>query len=414
MVEKRRKMDMIQWFFVIFLGTFSFGELIRLSLGNNFFIKPVDIASIVLVLIWISKVFKSWKKIILNDKLFIPIILFIAIAFISLVINFKNFSFYEMLVAFSYFLRWILYVTLFFVVKSFSSKFKEKIMYLLLALGTIFVALGFVQYFFYSNLRNLYYLGWDEHMYRLFSTFLDPNFAGAFFVLYSIFLLGILLYFREKNSKNIWLIMPIFALSIVSIFLTYSRSGLIMFLTSIAIFSILSKKIYLFLAVLLVLAVFVLISSRSFNIENINLFRIASAEARIESAKTAIQIIKKNMFFGVGFNTYRYAQIKYGFRSASSSSTSHADAGTDNSFLFVFATMGIVGLIIYLNLIWNILKKAYANFKKQKANSFQKYISIVVLSSVGGIIVDSFFINSLFYSFIVIWIWILLGLIENN
>lgn len=406
-------MVVLKIIFVIFLGLLSLGEIVRFDLGNNFSIKPVDIAAVILFTAWIPQAFKKWG--IESDKLFTPILSVVAIMCISLVINIKNFSGSEIFVGISYILRWILYVSLFFIVKDFSKKFKEKIIYLLLVVGALFTMLGFIQYFFYSNLRNLYYLGWDEHMYRMFSTFLDPNFAGAFFVLFFIFSLSILLYFFKNNRiERIWLMGLVVFFSLISIFLTFSRSALIMLFSSMIIFSILTKKIYWIFGFALISFVFILISSKSFNVENINLFRIASAEARIDSAKIAVLIIKNNPLFGIGFNTYRYAQIRYGFRNQINSNVSHADAGTDNSFLFITATAGIIGLIFYLNLLWAILKKTYVNYKKYKDKDIQKYIGLIIVASVGGIIVDSFFINSLFYSFILIWMWVLLGLTESN
>ncbi len=407
-------MDILKFIFIIFLVLFPLGEIIRFDFGS-FSIKPIDILTIILFLVWIPRVSRKWKKDIRSNGLFIPIIAFAIIMCASLLFNINNFSANEIFVAFSYILRWILYASLFFVVKGFPNKFKEKVIYLFLGIGVVFIFFGFIQYFFYSNLRNLYYLGWDEHMYRMFSTFLDPNFAGAFFVVYLIFLLGIFLFFLKNNkAKQVWLMGFISIFGAIAVYLTYSRSALIMLFVSVVIFSLLTKKIKWFLALVLISIIFILFSSKNFNVENINLFRIASTEARIDSAKVAIEIIKKNPFFGVGFNVYRYAQIKYGFRNIIGSSTSHADAGTDNSFLFIAATTGIVGLIIYLNLLWAILKRTYVNYKKHKDQDIQKYIGLILMASIGGIIVNSLFINSLFYSFIMIWMWIFLGLIENN
>lgn len=406
-------MGVLKIIFIIFLGLFPLGEVFRFNLGNDFSIKPVDIAAAILFAVWISLKFKKWG-IELNNLLF-SILSVVAIMCISLAINVKNLSASEIFVGISYILRWILYASLFFIVKDFSEKFKEKIIYLLLIVGALFTVFGFMQYFFYSNLRNLYYLGWDEHINRMFSTFLDPNFAGAFLVLYLFFLLGILLYsLNNKKAKQLWIIGLLSVFALVSIFLTYSRSALIMLLITTIIFSILAKKLKWIFGIILISTVFIGISSKNFNVENINLFRIASAEARIDSAKEAIEIIKNNSFLGVGFNTYRYAQIKYGFRNIAGSKLSHADAGTDNSFLFVLATMGIIGLIFYLNLLWKILKKAYENYRIYKNQDARKYIGLILLSSIGGVIVDSFFINSLFYSFIMIWMWVLLGLSKNK
>lgn len=408
-------MGILKFIFVIFLGALSLGEIIRFDLGNNIFIKPVDIVITILLLAWIVHNFENLGKIIKTDSLFSPIKCVIIIMCISIMLNFKNFSSNEIIVGLSYIVRWIFYASLYFVVKSFPPKLKGKILYLLLIIGGLFTFFGFIQYFFYSNLRNLYYLGWDEHMHRMFSTFLDPNFAGGFFVLYLLFLLSFLLYlFKNNKIREVWLISLVSVFSLISIFLSHSRSALIMLLTAIVIFSILTKKLYWFFGFALISIIFILISSKNFDVENINLFRIASTEARIDSAKIALKIINDNPFFGVGFNTYRYSQIKYGFRDPANSSVSHADAGTDNSFLFIFATTGIVGLIFYSNLLLKILQKSYLNYRRYNDKNIQKYIGITAIASMGGIIIDSFFINSLFYPGMLIWMWVLLGLMERK
>ncbi|MBI2613675.1 MAG: O-antigen ligase family protein [Candidatus Levybacteria bacterium] len=407
-------MGILKSIFVIFLGVFCLGEIFRFNLGNNIYIKPIDIAVIVLSLAWIAQEYRYIKKI-YKDTLFLPIALFIGTMILSLSININNFSQNEVFVAFSYIVRWVLYANLYFIVKNFNPKFKKKILYMLLVVGAIFTFFGFVQYLFYSNLRNLYYLGWDEHMHRMFSAFLDPNFAGAFFVLYLFFLLGILFYSLNNNKiKQARFIGSISIFALISIFLTHSRSALIMLLIATVIFFMLSKKMKWIIGIILVSVIFIAISSKSFNIENINLFRIASTEARIDSAKIAINIIKDNPLLGVGFNTYRYAQIKYGFRNPTSSNVSHADAGTDNSFLFVMATTGIIGMIAYLNLLWSMLRESYSNYKSYDSKSIQKYIGIIAMTLIVGIIISAIFINSLFYPFILIWMWVLLGFMEKK
>ncbi|MBI3070128.1 MAG: O-antigen ligase family protein, partial [Candidatus Levybacteria bacterium] len=128
---------------------------------------------------------------------------------------------------------------------------------------------------------------------------------------------------------------------------------------------------------------------------------------RLESTGNAIAIFKDNPLIGVGFNAYRYAQYRYGFIKGENWQIVHSGAGTDNSFLFVLATTGIIGLISYLYLWWVILKKAY--FEKSS-----KIISGVVFASVAGLALNAFFINSLFFPFIMAWMWILLGLTESN
>lgn len=394
-------MGILELLFAILIFTFTFGEVIRFSLSDGIFLKPTDLVLVILIITWLAKVIREKTYKIFDDNLSFPTLLFIVIALASLFVNAKYLSTNEFLVSFSYLIRWTIYAGLYYVVKTFSFEYKKKAIYIFAISGCLIVLFGFIQYFFYSNLRNVYYLGWDDHMYRLFSTFLDPNFAGAFLVFYLIFTTGLFLHFlKTKQKKFLFGTSCIFLLTLTAIYLTFSRSALIMLLLSFLAFSVFAKKMKWVLRLILISIIFFLISAKNFNIENRNLFRIASTEARLESAKTTIQIIKDNPILGVGFNTYRYAQIRYGFRRPEGALESHADAGSDNSFLFILATTGIIGLLSYLYLLFAILKNAYINYS---------ILRTVVIASLVGIIADSFFINSLFYSLNMMWIWILVG-----
>lgn len=387
-------MGLLKKIFIFLIFLFPFGEVIRVDLGNGIIAKPLDVGAGLMVFMWLT--FKLKRRETMRQKyILFPILLFSSIGFFSLLINYSSLSFNQFLVSLMYLLRWIVYAGVFFAVSDFDEDFKKKISNLLIGIGSLVVVLGYLQYFFYPSLRNLYYLGWDEHMHRMFSTFLDPNFAGAFFVLFFLFLLILLL-----KKKNI-LIGLLVILTLGGVFLTFSRSALIMLIISSSLlFVLMNKKIWI--AVLLGIIILVLsASSKYFSIENINLFRIVSSEARLETAKNAIRIIQNHPVFGVGFNAYKYAQLDYGFRNDKAAVMSHADAGADNSFLFVLATTGIVGFILYLFLWFRILKY---NFKNNP----------LILSSSIGIFASSLFINSMFYTYIMFWLWVIMGLKENK
>jgi hypothetical protein len=272
--------------------------------------------------------------------------------------------------------------------------------------GQIIIGIGFLQYFLYPSLRNLYYLGWDEHLYRIFSVFLDPNFAGVIFVLIFLLTLGIgIQKYQEKKNMLCYVIFFFAFVDVIAVYLTYSRSALLMLIVSIFFFLwFLGKQKYIagvFIALLLLL----FIAPRSFQTEGTNIFRIASSESRIGSAQTAIEIAQKNIVFGVGFNAYRYAQNRYGYLTNKYWIETHAGAGTDNSYLFVLATTGVVGLAAYFYLLSQMV--TIASKKKD-------ILHVVTLSSLFGIFISSLFINSLFYIFIMEWLWILLGTTENR
>lgn len=380
-------MDLLKKLFIFVLFLFPLGEIIRIDFGNGAVIKPLDIGIVVLVLLWLVFKFIQKQKI-KQTNILIPVALFVLSGLFSLIISNLHLSLNEFLISFSYMLRWVAYAGVFFVVCDFDKDFKKKISKLLIIVGSIIVVLGYLQYFFYSSLKNLFYSGWDEHMYRMFSVFLDPNFAGAFFVLFFLFLTN--LFFKKKNKFIGLLIL----LTLGAIFLTFSRSALIMLsVSSSLLFILINKKIWIGLLLGITLLVLV-ISSRYFNVENINLFRIVSTEARIETSRNAIKIIQDHPIFGVGFNAYRYAQLNYGFRQDKAKVVSHADSGADNSILFILATTGIVGFLFY-SFLWIRILKNY---------------NVLVVASVIGVLIDSLFVNSLFYTYIMFWLWVIIGL----
>lgn len=386
-------MGILKKLFIFTLFLFPLGETIRINIGNGFIVKPLDAGIGVFILSWLAlKVAKKQK--IKQASILLPAILFALCGLLSLIINNLSLSQKEFFISLSYLLRWTIYAGVFFAVSDFDKSFKKKISEMLIIVGSSIVVLGYLQYFFYSNLKNLFYLGWDEHMHRMFSVFLDPNFAGAFFVLFFLFLAN--KFIKKRNNLLGLLIL----LTLGSVFLTFSRSALIMLIVSSSLlFMLMNKKTWIVILVGITLLV-IGVSSRYFSIENINLFRVVSSEARINTAVKAIEIIQGNPVFGIGFNAYRYAKLDQASRVDSAKLASHADAGVDNSFLFVMATTGIIGFALYLFLWLNVLK--------HNGNS------PLILSSIVGVFVSSLFINSLFYTYIMFWLWVVIGSRESN
>lgn len=399
-------MAVLKIIFSLLILSFPIAEIGRFQFSNGIAFSINDAFLIVLVISWIGyHLFK--KKKVNKNNLTKPILIFIGIALISLILNIPHLSVINFLVSFLYLLRWTMYASLFFIVKEFDKKFRNKIPYLLLFSGLLVVVSGYIQYFLYPSLKNLFYLGWDEHLYRMFSGFLDPNFAGCFFVLFFIFILGLI---YDSFNKRLFLksyilgILGVFVM--IAVYLTYSRSALIMLILSVATFLFLigKKKMIVFSIILFLLLIF--ITPKSFQTEGTNLFRTFSSQQRIESSRLALKIFQSSPVFGVGFNAYRYAQNKFGLNNQIWQTT-HSGAGTDNSFLFVLATTGVIGLVSYLYLILRIFTLAKINLKN---NVF----SLILFSSLLGLIFNSFFINSLFYVFILEWVWITASLIESK
>lgn len=404
MAVKSKKIDLLKVLFITLLLVFyPLGELTRISFGDVA-VTFVDFTIGLIVLIWLfSKVLNHEK---VRGKLFKPIAIFVSVLIFSLAVNTNKLNLSEVGISASYILRWIVYASMYFVVKDLDLNFKKGLPYFMIAGGALIVGGGFIQYFLYPDLRNFYYLGWDEHLYRMFGSFLDPNFVGAFFVLYLIF--SLTFYMNLKNSlKFKHFLTVIILLTLISIILTFSRSAYIMLAITLLTLFILKKNIKVFLGIILTFVVgIILLSKMVLFSEGTNLLRIASAEARLDSVKNALTIFKDNPVLGVGFNSYRYAQRRYGFVNEDKMLV-HSAAGTDNSFLFILATSGLIGLSAFLYLLYNISNLSYSKIKKN-------YFALVLFVSIISLGVNSLFINSLFFPQLMLWIWIVAGLTENT
>lgn len=405
-------MKLLKILFVLTCITLPLGQVARLQLPGDINFSLFDISVLLLSSVWIIRAITG-KSSYRSYTLSAPILLFFLTILLSLVTNLFRYPPHDLAVAFLYGIRWLVFACVYFVIRGFDTEYKAKVRIMLTISGAVVVLFGFIQYVFYANLRNLYYLGWDEHLVRMFSTLLDPNFLGAFLVLLLLFFLGQLVpgQISERVTKASSVnILPTIALTLlsvatfISIFLTTSRSAFLMLLVSlITYFSLIGKKKWLLVFALCIGAILIF-SSRFFYIENINPFRIASSLARVESGINALTIISKNPIFGVGFNAYRYAQYEYGFRTPQTEYPNHADSGTDNSYLFVFATSGLIGLVSYGYILWSLYR-----IGETKHHSPYR---IILLSSLIGLMVDSLFINSLFYPLLMYWVWVVAGLTD--
>lgn len=393
-------MVLLKYLLPVLFILFGFGELFRIQLPNSAGVGAIDFVIVSIVLIWFFTVKKS-KYFLKSSMLF-----FIAVCLISVVVNLGKFQMNEVMVGSLYLMRWALYACLYFVFVDVGKRYREKTSVYMIISGFIVLVIGFIQFFLYPSLKNLYYLGWDDHLYRLFSSFLDPNFTGTFLVLFLIFVF--IIRDRFKSSKKvIYLLNSSLVFTFLGIILTYSRSALLMLMVSSLIYCVIQKNFKIILGLLAALVIIVIVLSPRFYLVNTNLFRIPSLAQRIENSKEALGIYQKNPILGVGFNNYRFAREKYGFPDTTPWGFSHSGGGSDSSFALILATTGIPGILIYVYLLYKLFKLGLSKIKK---NPF----ALILVVSLGGLIVNSLLLNSLFYSFIMIWMWILAGLTESN
>ncbi len=386
-----------------------FGQLARLQLGNGVSFTLLDLTIVIFISVFfirsiLNRKLKDFKSLLL----FKPLVFFFVACFFSLIFNIIFLSAQELGVAFLYLFRFFAYTGIFFFIYFFTKQQKVFLVRSLAISLFITVVIGFLQFVYYSNLRNLYYLEWDDHLYRLFSVFLDPNFASVIFVCLFLLLLAITIENFVKNKKTALIPGILSVVTVLAIFITYSRTGMIS-LTIGTVALLFIKGYKKFLLACLAFFVILLFLTADLRVEGLNPLRTVSTNARLESARIALTIFQKNPMFGVGFNAYRYAQHRYGFRPDGRWQTSHADAGTDNSLLFVLATTGIVGFSCYLYFWYVLLRTSYVASKKKSG-----ILPPIVFATLISVLTSSLFLNTQFYPFILVWIFCIYAVMENK
>lgn len=383
------------------LVTLLTGQLVRLPFSESGAITLTDLFVASTVTIFIVDTLLIRKSLKIPKTIFTPFVLFTLSAIASTVAALNFFSLAQITISSLFLIRFIIYFLLSVVVyNSISKSSIEKWINVLLIVGVIFAFLGFLQLTFFSDLSSLQAFGWDPHQMRLVSTLLDPNFAGCIFAVLTALSLSFYLY---KNRKIYLLTSAVFILAII---LTFSRSSYLAIAAVVATIGFVKAPKILLISV----AVFILAFTAIGQVRNRIIGALTideTATARIESWQKAIAIFKGNEILGVGFNTYRYAQENYGFFSFDNPLGGHSGAGSDSSILLVAATTGIIGLSLYLYLLINI-------FRVMKNKSRSNPLHLGALSAFLGLIVDSQFVNSLFFPQVMLISYFILGLVLKN
>lgn len=354
-----------------------------LSPGVNVYLSDILIGLIgVIGLISLKKMILPFRQNSITKYFFV----FACISFISLILSPIPVSLNEKVISALYLVRFLFYFSLFptvlILLKS-KTITKEIVINLLIISGLLLAAFGWLQYFLYPDLRNLYYLGWDPHFKRIFGTLLDPNFLGLFLVM------TLILHIQKKQSVTNWILRSFL---FVTLLFTYSRGSFLSLIVAIFGYSILKRKISVFLFVILTFLFTLPLLPRPPG-ESARLERMFSVTERLNNWREGFNLFLRYPILGVGFNTVRFAKSEFGIHQ-DNLIVSHSGAGFDNSFIFVLSTTGIIGLLSYLLFIGSIYRKMDVTGR------------VIILA----IITHSMFVNSLFLPWVMIWLWIFIGI----
>ncbi len=370
---------------VLTAGTLVLGQLGRVEVGNGVALYFSDVLLSLVVMTTIAlfpkKIFTMGKSRVGN--------LLIVFASLILLSIFSHFS-----MGSNGFLFGVLYLLRFEMILLFAAslwilvqqKFIRPLHLLhgfLVSIG-LYALLGFFQYAVFPDTRGLVLLGWDDHYYRLISTIFDPGFTGILLVMGVI----VSLLQRFKSSSKLYLLYAV--VCTIAVLLTYSRASYLALFIGIAWIAWIQRSLATLIWIPLCIAGILLLPRPGG--EGVKLERTASITARVESNQQALSSLSPQTFLlGNGWYAKKEqipTQIKEGVTVPNHSSA------PENSYLFVFSSVGIVGLIVWL---W-IGKELVS-------------ISLVASPFTAALLVTSvhaLFSNTLFHPFVLIFLGILM------
>lgn len=393
-------MNIIKLLLTLTLLSLIPGQLIRIPIsGAVITISDITVsATVAISAIYLFTIKKSIK---LNPIIAVPALIFTLFATTSTILSLNVFSKMAVVTSSLFLFRFLLYFFISIIVSNLVEK-KEIESWLNIFIITVLVytTLGFIQLAVFPDLSFLVQYGWDPHIQRLVSSLLDPNFSGGLIT----FAIAVAMSLFLKNGQKKYLLAC--AIFFTGIVLTFSRSSYLALIAAFVVIGVLKSPKLLGVFVLIGLFSYFAIPQVKSRVEGA--FSLdETAQARIESWQKAIVIFSNNPVFGVGFNTYRYAQENYGFFAQTDPTGGHSGAGSDSSILLVLATTGTVGAVFYLYFLISILKVTLKGITKN-------YLHIATLASFVALIVHSQFVNSLFFPQIMLAFWFIFGLVLVN
>jgi O-antigen ligase len=382
-IIKKVKLDSM--FLFLFFALFPFGQIIRIGL-----LHPIDLVVGLAAAYTIIVKLKSPKVL----KLVIP---FLYVAGFSWIISIFIFHQINVLYGGLYLLRLAAYYFFGVYVWNFvrnKPAHKKLVLDSLLLVSLVSGFFGWVQFFTVPNIKPFFSLGWDMHLFRVVGTFLDPSYLGL------IVVFGLLLSIHRCISSRNWKNILIIFFLLVSLAFTYSRASYLAFFAGLSTIVYLNRKFKKLLWIVGGLIVLALILPTAKN-HSIELFRTFSAIARIENYQTTLKIFSKSPVFGIGYNNMCIAYQRF---IGPQSFSSHACSGSDSSLLYILATTGVVGFIIFISSMWKIGTVLIRDSKFPALPVGRQ----ILVSCFVALIIHSLFSNSMFYPWIMGYFVILL------
>lgn len=226
---------------------------------------------------------------------------------------------------------------------------------------------------------------------------LGPNELAAFYATYTFVLLGILFFDRVKLRRI--LLVTAIILNIYCALFLYSRGAYVAILVGFIFISFIKNKKFLIPLIILLLFWQAILPKKV--VERINETKTEdgtldpSSQHRLDMWKQCFNLLKNNPIMGLGFNAIPYLGLTLG--------------DTHNIYVKVLTEQGIIGIAIFLILLFTALKTGWRLYKSAK-NMFLKGLGFGFTVCVITTMIVNFFGDRFTYLQLGAYFWVFLGL----
>lgn len=421
-----------RFLFYLLLGAIVLGQLARVPiLAGDVKSAPLLMIDLVVAAVWVLLLMNATRRPgdVRVDAIVMLILVFVLWSLLSTLVNVLRYglSAGETVFSLAYLARWCFYTGIYlWCLSAWAPRDPRRVLEGLKRAILAFAAFGVVQALLLPDFAFLVYpeaapyIDWDIQGNRLVSTFLDPNFAGD--------LVGIgLLLLLPGVLRNGGVPTPAFLVLGVALLLTASRgaAGATVVGGVVVVWALGFRRHRAPLLRLAgwgvgIVALSLLLQALAGpsgpvgalteflrRYQKLTLLD-PSALQRLLSWAAGLEIVRTHPFTGIGFNTLGFVQARFGLRLPES-----AAFGLDGGLLFVAALTGLVGVAVYGSIPALAARRGW-RVARAPGPDWRQELGASAAGATALWLVHGFFVNSVFYPFLMVVMWLLWGQVSAS
>lgn len=246
---------------------------------------------------------------------------------------------------------------------------------------------------------------------RATASFKDSNTFGIYLSALAPVVFGLTLYYFRAKKRFVMSLVCI--MTSVGVFLTYSRPTLLAVYIALFFLGLTKKNNVLILILIAMVFIAPFLLPESFKQwageKGYNPLRVMCNDDRIAIFRHSINMIKDHPIIGVGANTYmknyKYYKESPEYRNVVTSDYVYAH----NNFLHMAAEIGIIGLCIFIWLLYRLFL-SYRRIYRSLDDNYVKIVSLCLIGCLIAFLINGLTESSLFYSRVAVVFWYIIGL----